>query len=34
MHGIAVSVSWTLGMIISIVIFAIGKWKKKMMERA
>ena len=27
-------ISWTLGMIISIVIFAIGKWKKKMMERA
>jgi len=23
-------VSWTLGMVMSIVVFAIGKWKKKM----
>ena len=27
-------ISWVLGMVISIIVFAIGKWKKKMMERA
>ena len=27
-------ISWTLGMVISVIVFAIGKWKKKMMERA
>ncbi len=27
-------ISWTLGMIISIVVFCIGKWKKKMMNPA
>ncbi|MBR2132338.1 MAG: MATE family efflux transporter [Oscillospiraceae bacterium] len=26
--------SWTMGMVISIAVFATGKWKKKMMERA
>ena len=25
-------ISWTLGMVISIVVFSIGKWKKKMMN--
>ena len=27
-------ISWTLGMVISIIVFAIGKWKKKMMTLA
>ena len=27
-------ISWTLGMVISVIVFAIGKWKKKMTERA
>ena len=27
-------ISWTLGMVISIIVFAIGKWKKKMMSLA
>ena len=27
-------ISWTLGMVVSIVVFSIGKWKKTMMERA
>ena len=26
-------ISWTLGTVISVIVFAIGKWKKKMMER-
>ena len=26
-------ISWVLGMVISIIVFAIGKWKKKMMNR-
>ena len=27
-------ISWTLGMIISVIVFARGKWKEKMMNRA
>ena len=27
-------ISWTLGMIISVIVFARGKWKEKMMSRA
>ena len=27
-------ISWTLGMIISVIVFARGKWKEKMMHRA
>ena len=27
-------ISWTLGMILSVIVFAWGKWKKKMMSRA
>ena len=23
-------ISWTLGMVISIIVYSIGKWKKKM----
>ena len=26
-------ISWTLGMVISVIVFAMGKWKKKMYER-
>jgi len=26
-------ISWALGMIMSIVVFSMGKWKKKMMNR-
>ena len=25
--------SWTLGMIISVIVFSLGKWKKKMMNQ-
>ena len=27
-------ISWTLGMVISVIVFSIGKWKKKMMQLA
>ena len=27
-------ISWTLGMILSVIVFARGKWKEKMMHRA
>jgi Na+-driven multidrug efflux pump len=27
-------ISWVLGMILSIIIFSIGKWKKKMLSLA
>ena len=26
-------VSWTLGMVISIIVFSIGRWKKKMVQQ-
>ena len=26
-------ISWTLGMVISIIVFSLGKWKKKMMNQ-
>jgi hypothetical protein len=26
-------ISWVLGMVLSIIVFAIGKWKKKMLCR-
>jgi len=27
-------VSWSVGMIVSLIVFRIGKWKKKMVESA
>ena len=27
-------ISWTLGMVISVIVYAVGKWKRKMNETA